>query len=68
MEGMERSFGICWVLKEDQYLDSEVCFGVRGLVLRLGFTGKFLDTLVSSIDAEAKLNLNPFALFDRLVN
>lgn len=56
MEGMERSLGICLFLKEDQYLDSEVCFGVRGLVLRFGLTGKLFATLVSSIDAEAKLN------------
>ncbi|KAK9928422.1 hypothetical protein M0R45_025558 [Rubus argutus] len=36
----EIRFGICLVLKEDQYLDSTVCFGVRGLGFCFGFTGK----------------------------
>lgn len=39
----EMRFGICWDLKEDQYLDSGVCFGVLGLGLSLGFTGNVLD-------------------------
>lgn len=50
MEGMENFLGICWVLKEDQYLDSEVWVCVLGLVLSLGLTGKFFETLASSID------------------
>lgn len=54
MEGMENCLGICWVLKEDQYLDSEVWDCVLGLVLSLGLTGKFFDTLASSIDEAAK--------------
>lgn len=35
----ETRFGIWWVLKEDQYLDSGVSFGVLGLGLSLGLTG-----------------------------
>lgn len=50
MEGIENCLGICWVLKEDQYLDSEVWDCVLGLVLSFGLTGKFFDTLASSID------------------
>lgn len=32
----EMRSGIWWVLKEDQYLDSGVCFGVLGLGLSFG--------------------------------
>lgn len=46
----EMRFGICLVLKEDQYLDSEVCFGVRGLGFCLGFTGNVLEIWGSAIE------------------
>lgn len=39
----EMRFGIWWVLKEDQYLDSGVCLGVLGLGFSLGFTGLKLE-------------------------
>lgn len=39
----EMRFGISWVLKEDQYLDSGVCLGVLGLGLSLGFTGSAIE-------------------------
>lgn len=35
----EMRFGIWWVLKEDQYLDSGVCLGVLGFGLSLGLMG-----------------------------
>ena len=40
-EGTEMRLGICWVLKEDQYFDSGVCFGVLAIDFSFGFTGKF---------------------------
>lgn len=46
----EMRSGICLVLKEDQYLDSAVCFGVRGLGLCLGFTGYVLEIWGSAIE------------------
>lgn len=51
MEGTEMRLGICWVLKEDQYLDSGVCLGVLAFDFSFGFTGKFFRTLASSIFA-----------------
>ncbi|KAM1475261.1 hypothetical protein ACFX2I_031184 [Malus domestica] len=53
----EMRSGICLVLKEDQYLDSEVCLGVRGLGLCLGFTGKVLEIWCSAIDGVRVLAL-----------
>lgn len=38
--------GIWWGLNEDQYLDSGVCERFLGFGFSLGFTGKFLDTVV----------------------
>lgn len=35
----EMRSGIWWVLKEDQYFDSGVCFGVLGLGLSFGLMG-----------------------------
>jgi hypothetical protein len=35
----EMRFGIWWVLKEDQYLDSGVCLGVLGFGLSFGLMG-----------------------------
>lgn len=45
----EMRFGICWVLKEDQYLDSGVSFWVLGLGFSFGFTGKVLESWWSAI-------------------
>jgi len=63
MEGKEYCLGICWVLKEDQYLDSEVWDCVLGLVLSLGLTGKFFETLASSIEAAKPYSLPGFLGF-----
>lgn len=47
----EMRFGIWWVLKEDQYLDSGVCFGVLGLGLSFGLVG-LKDEFGSAIERD----------------
>ena len=49
-EGTEMRSGICWVLKEDQYLNSGVCFRVLGFDFNLGLTGNVLDSCGSAIE------------------
>lgn len=53
----EMRLGICLVLKDDQYLDSGVCFGVRGLGFCFGFTGNVLEIWGSAIEQEPESDL-----------